>query len=286
MGKKICVITGANSGIGKQAAIQIAKKGYRVIIGCRNIERGNGALKDIKKISASDDVEFIQVDMSLKSSIRKFCKTINDQYNYIDVLIHNAALFDISQKSPIKTAEGYESLWMTNHVGPVLMTKLLLNLLKKSVDGRILTVSSKGLLAMPMLKVDVEDPEFNHRSFSVTKAYYQSKRAQVMYTYWLAKALEKDGISVNSIRVTAVQVDMSRHQNISSLKKWIYKQKSKKSLTPKRMAETYVYLATSSDVKGVTGQYFDENNQGVSSSKYSKNLKNIENVMALTDKYL
>lgn len=286
MSNKICVITGANAGIGKQAAIQIANKGYHVVIGCRNLNRGEAALKDIKEMSGSNDVELIQVDMSHKSSIKAFCKTLNKQFNCIDVLIHNAAIFDISQKVPIKTTEGFESIWMTNHVGPVLMTNLLLDLLKKSKDARILTVSSKGLLAMPTLKVNLKDPQFNEGKFSVTKAYYQSKRAQVMYTYWLAKILENSNITVNSIRVTAVKVDMSRHNNISSFQKWVYKQKSKQSITPEKMAETYTYLATSTEVEGLTGQYFDENNRSVSSSKYSKDKDMINAVMTLTYRYV
>lgn len=286
MNKKTCVITGANSGIGKQAAVQIAAKGYNVIIGCRNMERGEAALKDIKKLSNSDHVKLIIVDMSLKSSILSFFNVIKENYEKIDVLIHNAANFNIAQKSAVQTTEGYESIWMTNHIGPVYLTNLLLDLLRKSDDPRILTVSSKGLLAMPILKVGLNDPEFKTRKFSVSKAYYQSKLSQVMYTYWLAKELRNEGISVNSIRVPAVQVDISRHPDISPFMKWVYKQKSKRAISANKVAEVYTYLATNLNLKSVSGKYFDENLREVKPSKYASNWDNIDAVITLTKKYL
>ncbi len=284
--KKICIITGANAGIGKQAAIQIATKDYKVILGCRNKERGEVALEEIKRISGSEDIELMVVDMSLKSSITNFVEAVKSKYDTIDVLIHNAAVFDISQKSTIQTSEGYESIWMTNHIGPVLLTRSLIELLKRSDDPRVITIASKGLLAMPSLKVDLEDPEFKTRKFSVTKAYYQAKRAQIMYTYWLAKEYKKDGIHSNAIRVTAVKIDIARHPNLSAFMKWVYSLKSKQSIEPSKMAETYSYLATSGEVKGVTGKYYDEHNQQVKSNRYTYDLKHIDNVMKLTEKYL
>lgn len=286
MKNKICIITGANAGIGKQAAIQIAQKGYHVIIGCRNKERGESAKKEIKEKSHSEDVTFLLVDMSLKKSIEEFSYKVHEIFDQVDVLIHNAAVFDMSQKKSILTKEGYESIWMTNHIGPVYLTNQLLDLLQKSDDARILTVSSKGLLAMPMLKVDLKDPEFKNRKFTVTKAYYQAKRAQVMYTYWLAEQLKELGISVNSIRVTAVKVDKSRYENISAVQKLAYRVKSLKCIEPKQMAKTYTYLATSPEVKGITGKYYDENNKQVTSNSYTTKMQNIEAVMDLTKQYL
>ena len=285
MDKKLCVITGANSGIGKQAAIQIARRGYHVIIGCRSRERGEAALKEIIEKSGGS-VELILVDMSLKYSVQTFAEEITKKHETVDVLIHNAAVFDIAQKERKITSEGVESVWMTNHIGPVYLTRLLLPALKRSEDGRILTVSSKGLLAMPGLKVDLADPEFKHRKFSVTKAYYQSKRAQVMYTYWLADQLKGTNVTANSIRVTAVKIDINRHPDISAFQKWVYRQKSKNSISAGQMAETYTYLAISPEVRNVNGKYFDENNKLVKSNPYTCDKQNIDAVMALTERYL
>jgi len=286
MDKKICLITGANSGIGKAAAIQIAQKGYHVIIACRNKSRGEAALREIKEASKSDAVELMIADMSLQSSIRNLAADFFKKYNCLDVLIHNAALFDISERKPIMTEEGIESIWATNHIGPVILTELLLDALKNSPQGRVITISSKGLLAFPFLKVDLSDPEFRNRKFNVVKAYYQAKLAQVMYTYWLADKLADTGITVNSIRVTNVKIDTSRYPNISKASKFMYSIKSRFSLSPEEMAKTYTYLATSDEVCKITGKYFNESNKCVGSSKYSRNSQNIENVMALTMKYI
>jgi len=182
MNKKVCVITGANSGIGKAAAVQIAQQGHQVVMACRSRERGEAALQDVRRESGSDLVELMVLDMSSQASIRAFAAAFLAQYAVCDVLIHNAAAFDIRQKARKVTDEGIESIWATNHVGPVLLTNLLLEALQRSEQGRVITISSKGLAVYPFLKVDLADPEFKQRKFSVHKAYYQSKLAQVMYT--------------------------------------------------------------------------------------------------------
>ena len=107
-----------------------------------------------------------------------------------------------------------------------------------------------------------------------------------MYTYWLAKKLADTGITVNCIRVTNVKIDTKRYQNLSSLMKFMYSIKSKFSISPDEMAKTYTYLATSTDLNKTTGKYFNEKNMIVDSSPYSKNEKNIEDVMNLTLKYI
>ncbi|MBD3284858.1 SDR family NAD(P)-dependent oxidoreductase, partial [candidate division WOR-3 bacterium] len=207
-------------------------------------------------------------------------------YNHIDVLIHNAADFDITRKKPAYSPEGIETVWATNHLGPVLLTNLLIQKLKRSKQGRVITIASKGLVVHPFLKVSLDDPEFKNRRFSVQKAYYQSKIAQVMYTYWLAEKLKETPITVNCIRVTNVKIDLSRYPNLSKTQKLAYSMKSKSSMTPEEMARTYTYLATSPEVKSVTGKYFDEMNKEVSSSAYSRDKENIAAVMDMTMGYL
>lgn len=283
---KTCFITGANAGIGKAAAIQIAEKGYRVFIGSRNQERGEKALAEIKAASKSEKVTLVLIDLSSKKSILSAIETLKSKCEALDVLIHNAAAFDISQKKPIYTAEGIESIWMTNHLGPVILTANLLPLLYKSGQGRVITIASKGLIMHPKLKVDLLDPEFKTRKFSVPKAYYQSKLAQVMFTYKLAQKQKENNVTANCIRVTSVKIDISRYPNVSPFMKWIYKLKSKSALTPEQMAKTYTYLATDPELKNITGKYFDENRKQVSSSKYSMDDNNIKDVMKLSHVYL
>ncbi len=281
--KKICLITGANAGIGKAAAVQICEAGYRVIIGCRNKERAEAALKEIKEKSKSNDVELLIIDMASQRSIRTAVASLT--CSQLDVLIHNAADFDISRKTPEFSEENIETVWATNHVGPVLLTNLLMDKLKQSKQARVLTVASKGLVMHPFLKVSLEDPEFKNRPYSVEKAYYQSKLAQVMYTYWLAGELKDTKITANCIRVTNVKIDIDRYPNLSDKMKSMYAMKSKFAISPEDMARTYTHLATSQDLSSVTGKYFDEKNKEVSSSAYSRDAKNISAVMNMTMKY-
>ena len=122
MDKKVCIITGANSGIGKQAAIQILDKEYHVILACRNKRRGEDALKDMKSLSSAYSAELVIVDMGLQESVRNFAAAMKEKYNKVDVLIYNAAIFNVTQKKQEKTAEGIETVWSVNHLGPVLLT--------------------------------------------------------------------------------------------------------------------------------------------------------------------
>ncbi len=286
MAKKVCLITGANSGIGKAAAIQIAEKGFIVLIGCRNKERGTAALSEIREKSNNNDVELLLIDMSSQKSIKNAVKVLDSKYNKLDVLIHNAADFDISRKDPVYSEENIETVWATNHIGPVLLTNLLINKSKQSEQGRIITVASQGLVLHPFLRINMEDPEFRNSGFSVAKAYYHSKLAQVMYTYWSAEELKDSKITVNSIRVTNVKIDTSRYPNLSKISKFMYSIKSKFSISPEEMARTYTYLATSEELNSITGKYFNENNNIVSSSAYSRDAKNINALMNLTLKYI
>ncbi|MFK8045854.1 MAG: SDR family NAD(P)-dependent oxidoreductase [Crocinitomicaceae bacterium] len=286
MKQKTALITGANSGIGKQAAIQLAQKGFHVLIGSRSRERGEKAVLDIKEQSKSDSVEMVELDLSSKQSIIDASAMVSKKLTCLDVLIHNAADFDISRKKPKQSVDGIETIWATNHIGPILLTDSLLDLMKSSDQGRIITIASQGLVMHPRLIVDIVDPEFKNRKFSVPKAYYQSKLAQVMYTYWLANELKETKITVNCIRVTNVKIDTSKYPDISGFMKFLYSIKSKFSISPAEMAITYTYLATDKSLVNTTGKYFNEKNQMVNSSKYSQDKDHIEAVMNFSYQYL
>jgi NAD(P)-dependent dehydrogenase (short-subunit alcohol dehydrogenase family) len=286
MNKSIILITGGNSGIGKAAAIKLAFQGAKVIIGCRNADRGKEALSDIRKESGSENVSMLLIDLSSNKSIQTASDEFRKANGHLDCLIHNAADFDISQKTPEYSEDGIEKIWATNHLGPVRLTKHLEKELERSGQGRIVTIASKGLIAHPFLKVRLDDPEFKQGGFSVEKAYYQSKLAQIMYTYWLAEKYQNKSITANCIRVTNVQIDISRYPNLSSIAKKLYAMKSKFSITPQQMAEVYVWLATSTEALKYSGEYFDEKCQKVSSGKYSKDPENIHELMKITEKYV
>jgi NAD(P)-dependent dehydrogenase (short-subunit alcohol dehydrogenase family) len=266
--QKVIVVTGANSGIGKEAAIQLARLGAKVILACRSEERGKQALEDVQSASRSDHVEFMQVDMSSQASIRHFVETFKSRHSRLDVIIHNAANFDLTLKKPTLNGDGIEKIFATNHVGVFLMTELLLDMLKSSAPSRIITVASKGLTLYPFL--DMEFDNLNgERKFSAQHAYYHSKLAQVMFTYDLANRLKDSGVTVNCVRVTNVAIPDERLPQMPGWLKKIYSLKRSISITPERQAETYVHLAVESSVENLTGGYWDENNKQVRSNKNS-----------------
>lgn len=267
---KTIIITGANSGIGKAAAIQLARMGASVIMACRSVERGQKALEEVKAISKNEKVDLMQVDMSSQTSIRNFAEAFKAKYNKLDVLIHNAANFDHTLKAPELTEDKVEKVFATNHVGIVLLTHLLLDMLKQCAPSRIITVASKGLMLYPFL--DIEFDNLNgERKFNLQHAYYHAKLAQVMYTYDLAEQLKGTGVTVNCVRVTNVAIPDDRLIHLPEWLRKIYNLKRKMAISPERQAETYVYLAADPELEKVTGGYWDENNRQVESSKNSYN---------------
>lgn len=267
---KTIIVTGANSGIGKAAAIQLAELGANVVMACRSAKRGAQALEDVRLLSHSNKVELMLVDMASQASIRRSVEEFNRTHQRLDVLVHNAANFDHRLKKPVLTEDGIETIFATNHVGIFLMTHLLLDLLKASAPSRIITVASKGLMTYPFLNIEFDNLN-GERKYSTQHAYYHAKLAQVMYTYDLAERLKGTGVTVNCVRVTNVALPDDR---ISHLPKWVqnvYKIKRSMSITPERQAETYVYLAADPAVGNITGGYWDENNRQVSSNRNSYN---------------
>ncbi len=266
-GKNV-IITGANAGIGKAAAIQLAQCGATVILGCRSMQRGKQAMDEIKNLTGSNTVDLLSIDMSSQQSIRAFAVEFGKKYSKLDVLIHNAANFDHTLKQPFLTEDGVETIFATNHIGPFLLTHLILPLMKASAPSRIITVASKGLMVYPFL--DIEFGNLNgEKKFSTQHAYYLSKQAQVMFTYSLAERLKGSGVTANCVRVTNVAIPDERLTHLPEWQRKLYQIKRSKSISAERQAETYVYLAADPAVANITGGYWDENNHQVSSNKKS-----------------
>jgi NAD(P)-dependent dehydrogenase (short-subunit alcohol dehydrogenase family) len=269
---KTIIVTGANSGIGKAAAVQLAVLGADVVMACRSLERGQHALEEVKQTSGSQRVELMQLDLASQKSIRAFAEDFKKKHKRLDVLIHNAANFDKTITQPILTEDGIETIFATNHVGPFLLTGLLLDLLKKSAPSRIITVSSKGLLVYPNLGMEFDNLN-GERKFSSQHAYFLSKQAQVMFTYVLAEKLKDFGVAVNCVRVTSVAVAADRLSNLPKWMQKLYDLKRKMSITPEKQAETYTFLAADPIGHEITGGYWDEKNQQVRSNKLSYDLE-------------
>jgi len=268
MQSKTIIVTGANSGIGFSSALKLAKLGHNVVMMCRNAQRGETARQNIIEQAPHSMIDLILVDLSSQQSIRDGVAQFKNRHPQLNVLINNAANFDITQKQPIITADGVEAIFATNHLGTFLLTQLLLPILKDSVPARVINIASKGLIAHPFLNI-VFDNLNGQKKYSPGGAYYHSKLAQIMFTYDLAKKLEGTGVAVNCIRVPAVRLDNGRYDHIPSFLRALYRFKMIFSLTTDQMADVYVKLAVDPEFEGVTGAYIDENCQKVKSSKHS-----------------
>lgn len=278
---KTIIITGGNSGIGKAAAIQLARLGASVVLACRSKERGERAEEDVRRAANSFDVDLMQVDTSSQKSIRQFALEFNQRYSQLDVLIHNAANFDHAQKKPTFTAEGLETVFATNHLGPFLLTHLLLDMLRASAPSRIITVASKGLISYPFLDIEF-DNLYGERKFNLQHAYYHSKQAQVMFTFDLAERLRGTGVSVHCVRVGNVAIPDERLAHLPVWMKKMYELKRRFSMKPEKMAETYVWLAADPVGGQQTGGYWDAPGVTVRANKNAYNKETQKRLWAVS----
>lgn len=206
---KVAVITGANSGIGKETAVDLARRGGKVYIACRDIKRGEDALKEIKERSESDNVHFLQLDLSSMESIRQFSKKFHELENHLHILVNNAGVMAIPKAV---TKDGFEMQIGTNHMGHFLLTNLLLDVLKQSSPSRIINVSS---LFHWYGRINKEDLN-SEKSYWRWIAYGQSKLANILFTRELSKRLEGTGVTVNAVHPGAVRTGLTRDVDMLS----------------------------------------------------------------------
>ena len=250
MTKKTCLITGANSGIGKEIALSLASAGMHVIMVCRNPIKGKAALQEIKRISGSTSVDLLIADLSSQTDIRLLAKTIHEQYPMINILINNAGIFLVKRTL---SKDNIEMNLATNYLGPFLLTQLLLDLLKKNAPSRIINISSA---AHKMASVDLADLQFEHRKYQFIKAYAQSKLLMNIASFELARRLEGTGVTVNCVHPGSVNTHLGTDNATNVILKMLDKMIKYFFITPKEAAKTPIYLATAEEIDKVTGKYF------------------------------
>ena len=245
---RVCLVTGANSGIGKATALELARLGSTVVMVARNKQKGEAAQSEIKKESGNRSVDLLLADLSSLDSVRKLASQFQTNYQKLHVLINNAGLFN--QRRNL-TSDGYESTFGINYLAPFLLTNLLLDELKASAPSRIVNVSSVGHYNG---HIDFEDLNMD-ASYSGWKAYQQSKLALVLFTRELAKRLQGTGVIVNSVHPGTVATNIwSRPLGPAGFIMAVPKLFMK---NPEKGAETVVYLASSPNVTSISGEYWD-----------------------------
>ncbi|XP_051538357.1 retinol dehydrogenase 12, like isoform X1 [Myxocyprinus asiaticus] len=246
---KTVLITGANTGIGKETAIDLAKRGARIIMACRDMEKAEASLKEVIEASGNQNVVTSRLDLSDSKSIREFAEKVNTEEKQVNILINNAGVMVCPYG---KTADGFEMQIGVNHMGHFLLTYLLLDLIKRSTPARIVSVSS---MAHQWGTINLEDIN-SEKSYDKKKAYSQSKLANILFTRSLAKRLEGTGVTAYSLHPGVVQTELWRHlSKPQQAAMWIIKPFTKSSV---QGAQTTIYCAVDPEIETESGKYYSD----------------------------
>jgi NAD(P)-dependent dehydrogenase (short-subunit alcohol dehydrogenase family) len=262
---RLVIITGANSGIGKAAAVKFATEGWRVIMACRNLEKSRTAQQEIIAASGNATVELKQLDTSSFASIRQFAATFQREHTRLDALIHNAGYFEYGLKTYQFSPDGLELTFATNVFGPLLLTELLLEPLAQSDDPRVLFAASTNLKHFfdPKRAIEFDNlrGEFaGRRPYTVYKMYGDSKLATLLLTYKMAEAYRAKGIKVNAVMIPQVKVRQEALNRMTGIYRVIgpvIQNLNPGALTPEQMGATYYHICASADFREVTGAVVD-----------------------------
>jgi NAD(P)-dependent dehydrogenase (short-subunit alcohol dehydrogenase family) len=241
--KKVILVTGSTDGLGKEVASYLAWQQATVLLHGRNREKGEATRLELQEKTRNYTLQYYNADFASFNEVRTMAKTILANHNQLDVLINNAGIGVRSLQAQRElSAEGHELRFTVNYLSHVLLTHQLLPLLRRSTPSRIINVASSG-----QRSIDFEDVMLE-RDYDDWQAYQQSKLAQVMFTFDLAKELRGNGVTVNSIHpATLMNTKMVYDSPFFDIP----------TSTVEEGAEALEYLAISPDLEGVTGKYFD-----------------------------
>jgi len=246
---KTCLVTGATSGIGEVTAQVLAQLGARVILVGRSPARGRATLDRIQAAVPGAEADFLRADLASQAEIRQLAQQFKLRYPRLDVLVNNAGALIMRRR---RTVDGIELTFALNHLNYFLLTNLLLDLLKANAPARIVNVSSSGHWRAS--RMDFKNLQQHGRWFDGWLAYGQSKLANILFTYELARRLEGTGVTANAVHPGLVATRFGYNNGpfagvVMSLVHAV-------ALTPEQGAQTLIYLAASPEVEGITGKYF------------------------------
>ncbi|MDR4987575.1 MAG: SDR family oxidoreductase [Bacteroidales bacterium] len=244
LNEKNVMITGATSGIGRVTALDIAGRGPRLILPVRNMEKGEVLKNDIQKQTGNTQVELMHCDLASMNSIRQFAADFIKKHDRLHLLVNNAGLWEVKRK---ESADHIEMNFAVNHLAPFLLTMLLLPVIKRSAPARIVNVSSTAHKYGSMRFNDLE----GKKRWGSMQSYAQSKLANILFTRKLAAVLEGSDVTVNCLHPGVVSTRL--FDNMPGPFQRLF---SLFMISPEKGAQTSIYLATSPEVDGVTGEYF------------------------------
>ncbi len=258
MRDKIVLITGATDGIGKQAARDLAELGAKIVLVGRDEEKCKQVVNEINHLSASQQAEYLIADLSLMDEVKALAIEFRSRYRRLDVLINNAGGAFLTHQT---TRDGFEKTFALNHLAYFLLTNLLLDMLISSAPSRVINVSSNSHYRG---KIYFDDLHLN-RFYFVMRAYSQSKLANVMFTYALARRLEGSGVTANCMHPGLVRTGIFR--KVKGVTPLVEKFLLRKAIPVEDGAETIVYLASADDVASESGSYYFKKKTRDTSSK-------------------
>jgi NAD(P)-dependent dehydrogenase (short-subunit alcohol dehydrogenase family) len=247
------LITGANSGIGKETTRALAHQGASLVMACRSRSKADPVRQAIQEESGNAQIEVMPLDLASLASIREFAGQFSDQYRRLHVLLNNAGTFSMRRQ---ETLDGLELTMGVNHLGTFLLTRLLLPVLQDTPQSRIVNVSSN---VHTQGKIDLDDLQLERRRYSGMKAYANSKLANLCFTRDLAAQLQDTDVTVNALHPGQVATNIWR---LWPDERWyqtlMLKIMSRFAISAEEGAQTSIHLASSDEVRGITGQYFDK----------------------------
>lgn len=249
MAGKTVLITGANSGIGKVAARELARMGATVVMVCRDKVKAEAALREVRSLSGNGHVECMLADLSSQAAIRALARDFMSKHTRLDVLLNNAGLYAPRR---VLTVDGIETTFAVNHLAYFLLTQLLLGVLKQSVPSRIINVAS-GAHRRGRIEFDNLQGE---RSYSGVMAYSNSKLANILFTRELARRLADTKVTANCVHPGVVATGI--FNTTPRIINWLVQTFA---MGPEKGAQTSIYLASSSEVEGISGKYFYQQRQ-------------------------
>ncbi len=249
---KTVVVTGGNSGIGFETASALAGMGARVVVTARNADKGRAALAAIaQRVGGEAQVQLVVFDLADLSSVRRGAAEVLEQAPRLDVLVNNAGLV-LSERS--ETVDGFEATFATNHLGPFLLTNLLLERIMASSPARIVNVASTAHSAARK-GIPFDDLQ-SEKKYATMRVYGQSKLANILFTQELARRLKGTGVTANSLHPGTVRTGYGADGDARGLLAFGIKISSPFFLSPAKGARTSVYLASDPAVAGMSGEYF------------------------------
>ena len=248
---RVALVTGANSGMGKETARELARMGADVILGCRSTQRGEVARREIIDSTGATAVTVMEIDLSSLASVRASAAAFHERYSRLDVLVSNAAA---SLPARDTTPEGFERHWATNVLGPHLLTTLLIPALRASGHGRIVTVSTRAARGL-----DLSDTQYRRHRYNGIAAYLASKQASRMLTWGLADDLEDGPVTANAVNPGYVLTPLTT--NVTGLLKVLIALTSLTAQTPVDGADTAIWAAASPELEGVTGTFWSKRHE-------------------------